>query len=66
MASMKVVERFGRRPLILYPLVIITFIMILLCVFIEIHICMFLLLVINPLKSNRFSCCFIDLNINVH
>ncbi|CAF1206134.1 unnamed protein product [Adineta steineri] len=36
--SEKFVELFGRRPLILYPLGIITFIMILLCVFIQIHI----------------------------
>lgn len=42
-ASMKLVERFGRRPLILYPLIIITIIMILLCIIIEIHIRMLLL-----------------------
>jgi hypothetical protein len=44
-ASVKLVETFGRRPLILYPLAIITFIMILLCIFIQIHIRRFLTLI---------------------
>ncbi|CAF1101965.1 unnamed protein product [Adineta steineri] len=37
MASIKLVELFGRRPLILYPLAIIVVIMILLCVFLQIN-----------------------------
>lgn len=39
LASIKLVELFGRRPLILYPLAMIIFIMILLCVSIEIQKC---------------------------
>ncbi|CAF1935176.1 unnamed protein product [Rotaria magnacalcarata] len=35
--ALKLVELFGRRSLILYPLVMIIFVMILLCVFIEMH-----------------------------
>ncbi|CAF3400833.1 unnamed protein product [Rotaria socialis] len=35
--ALKLVESFGRRSLILYPLVMIIFVMILLCVFIEMH-----------------------------
>jgi len=53
-ASVKLVESFGRRPLILYPLVAITFIMILLCVFIQIGIRMFLFLITNPLENKTF------------
>jgi MFS family permease len=37
MIALKLIEFYGRRPLILYPLIIITFIMILLCIFIEIN-----------------------------
>jgi hypothetical protein len=40
-ASVKLVEIFGRRPLILYPLLTITIIMILLCVFVDAHTRMF-------------------------
>ncbi|CAF1564393.1 unnamed protein product [Rotaria sp. Silwood1] len=36
-ASLKFVELFGRRPLILYPLVMIMIVLILLCIFVEIH-----------------------------
>ena len=37
-AALKLVETFGRRPLILYPLAIMTCLMIPLCIFVEIHI----------------------------
>jgi len=53
-ASVKLVETFGRRPLILHPLIIITIIMILLCIFIEIHLRMLLILIINPLEKILF------------
>lgn len=46
-ASLKLVESFGRRPLILYSLAIITALMIPLCVFVEIHIRMYLIYLRN-------------------
>lgn len=42
-AALKLVETFGRRPLLLYSLAIITFLMIPLCIFVEIHIRMYLI-----------------------
>ena len=66
-ASVKLVESFGRRPLILYPLVIITVIMILLCVFIQVRIRMFLVLIIYLIEDKiYFSNSFIDINVALH
>jgi MFS family permease len=39
--SIKLIDSFGRRPLILYPLAISVIIMILLCVFLQINPSMF-------------------------
>jgi len=51
-ASVKLVEIFGRRPLILYPLLFITFIMILLCVVVDIDTRIFSLLMIDSFFYN--------------
>ena len=42
-ASIKLIEKFGRRPLVVYPLALTVIIMILLCVFLQ----------INPGKSGK-------------
>jgi len=51
-ASVPLVEKFGRRPLILYPLVIITFIMIVICVCIQFNMSRFRMLIMNFFKIN--------------
>ena len=65
-ASLKLVETYGRRPLTLYSLSIITCLMIPLCVFVEIHIRMYSIEIRNVVELNHSSDYFFNFNLNLY